>query len=474
MIKQNFNRPPNIKILINLGALLDIPTGFFVKGKHGENVLLGGLGTMTAIVGRGNRFKSTIANYMMLSATNRIFSTTETSISTYDTEINTHEDTLSRFIDRFEYLKDKNIINEGNWVVTDKTIYYGNVWFNELKKFIKSKKDNRSKLSINTPFLNREKEPMKTVVPTFSCIDSFTAFETEDVIKIQNENELGDAGGNTIHMRQGLSKMRFLMESPSLFGSINHYMMLVAHLGESINMNQSPYAPKPQKKLQYMKVGDKIKGVTDQFMFLMNNCWAVHETKTLLNQSTKTVEYPKNKDDNIIDDKDLNIAKITQLRGKSGPSGLNIDLVISQKEGVLPSLTEFYFIKNTDRYGLEGNNNNYHLSLLPEVNLNRTTVRSKIDTDVKLRRALNITAELLQMHQYHRGYKDILCTPKELYNDIKDLGYDWDVLLTKTRGWFTFNDDNHPLKFLSILDLLQIRSKTYEPYWIKELQCKKN
>ena len=42
-----------------------------------EMVLLGGLGPVTAVVGRGNMFKSTAIHYMKLSAMNRIFSTIE-------------------------------------------------------------------------------------------------------------------------------------------------------------------------------------------------------------------------------------------------------------------------------------------------------------------------------------------------------------------------------------------------------------
>lgn len=468
MLKQLFKQPSNVKVLINIGALMDVPTGFFIKGKHGEHILLGGLGAITAIVGRGNRYKSTALHYMMLSAADRLSSTAETSMSTYDTEINIHEHTLKRFISNFKYLSELDILEDGTWTITDKTIYYANTWYEELKKFLKSKKENSKKLMVDTPFLGRGgKEALQIVVPTFSEVDSFSEFETEDVAKMQEDNELGDSGANTIHMRQGLSKTRFLMDIPTLLGTSNHFMLMTAHLGDAVQIAAGPYAPTPVKKLQHMKVGDKIKGVTDKFFFLMNNCWHASNSTPLINQGTKGPEYPKAGQPVIAGDTDLNLVTLVQLRGKSGPSGFSIQIVLSQSEGVLASLTEFHYLKGNNRYGISGTMQHYSLDLLPEVKLSRTTVRSKIDNDLKLQRALNITSELSQLQQFHRTYGDLLCSPKELYDDIAKLGYDWDMILSETRGWWTVNDKDHPLKFLSILDLLKMRSGEYKPYWIK-------
>jgi hypothetical protein len=469
MIKQNFDQPSNIKYMINIGATLDIPTGFYVKGAHGESLLLGGLGGITAVVGRGNRYKSTIMHYMMLSAADKLSYKLETSMGTYDTEINIHEHALARLTERFDNFKDRNILNDGTWQVTDKTIYYANKWFEKLKEYLKVKEDNSKKLEVETPFLSRDKvTKQKMIMPTFSEVDSFSEFETENIAKMQDDNELGDSGGNTIHMRQGLDKTRFLMEVPTLFGSNNHFLLMTAHLGADIQVASGPYAAPPPKKLQHMKMGEKIKGVTDKFFFLMNNCWHATNATPLINQGTKGPEYPKNSTDNANADTDLNVVALTQLRGKSGPSGFTLDIVVSQYEGVLPSLTEFHYIKNEDRFGIEGSLQNYNLILYPEVKLSRTTVRSKIDSDNKLRRALNITSELRQIHQYYRHLDHILCTPKELYEDIKKLGYDWNMILDSTRGWWKPENDDHPLYFLSTMDLIHMRLGAYHPYWLEE------
>lgn len=476
-LNQTFDRPLPVKLLLNIGACLDVPTGFYIKGVNGQNILLGGLGAITAVVGRGNRFKSTILHYMMLSAMDRLYATVETSASTYDTEINIHEHALNRFINRFEQLSKRNILDEGIWAITDKTIYHGNQWHERMKEYLRVKRSHDKELQVTIPFFDRDNiTPLKTTVPTFAEIDSFSEFETEDVAKMQDENELGESGGNTIHMRQGLAKTRFLMEAPVLFNGHNHFLLITAHMDDAIEVSAGPYAPKPVKKLQHLKQGDKIKGVTGKFFFLMNNCWAAISAVPLTNQTTKGPEYPRNANDNIAGDVDLYEVTLVQLRGKSGPTGFNLTLVVSQSEGVLPSLTEFHAIKSFkdrqfDRFGISGSLQNYNLDLLPEVKLSRTTIRGKIETDPQLRRALTITSELCQMYQFHRDLSDVLVTPQELYDDLKQQGYDWNVLLD-TRSWWTVNDDQHPTPFLSTLDLCMMHSKNkhhpnaYFPYWM--------
>jgi hypothetical protein len=157
---------------------------------------------------------------------------------------------------------------------------------------------------------------------------------------------------------------------------------------------------------------------------------------------------------------------LKQLRSKSGPSGNTIEIIVSQTEGVLPGLTEFNYIKDSGRFGLNGSLQNYALDIYPECKLSRTTVRGKLDKDSKLRRAMNITSELCQIQEYFKAQSEYFCTPAELYKDLKELGYDWDMILSQTRGWWTVNNEIHPLKFLSAMDLLRMRKGEYKPYWL--------
>lgn len=470
-LQPNFTPSPAVKVMINIGALLDIPTGIYLRGKRGEHILNGGLGSLTGVVGIGNNFKSTVMHYMMLMGMSRM---TKSTGNTYDTEINIHESHLSKMASRMEEFKGENVIDTGRWVITDKTVYYANVWYQILKDFLKEKRKNAAKIMRKTPFLDRSgKANLEIMTPTFTEIDSFSEFETEDVAEIRNKNELGDAGGNTQHMRQGLAKTTFMMEIPALFGGSYNYTLMTAHIGKEIQMASGPMAPPPTVKLKHLKNGDKIKGATDKFTFIMNNCWHCFNAAPLINDGTKGPEYPRDPSDNLRLDTDLNKVTIRQLRSKSGPSGMAIDLIVSQSEGVLPSLTEFHYIKENDRFGISGTLQNYALDLLPDVKLSRTTVRSKIDENPELRRALNISSELCQMTAlWHHLPEGFLCTPKQLYDDLSAMGYDWKVLL-KSRGWWTLDDEDHPLPFLSTYDLCAMRQGTYVPYWLPKDQAAK-
>lgn len=465
LLKQTYDQPDPVKLLINVGACLDVPTGFFIKGIHGENILNGGIGGITAVVGRGNRYKSTILHYMMLAAMDRLFSTVQTSASTYDTEINIHEEALKRFILRFPNLKDLGLIENGHWVLTDRTQYHGNKWHEKTKEYLKMKEANSKDLKCSTSFFDRVGKPLSVTLPTFTEIDSFSEFDTEEIVRMQDENEIGDSGANMMHARLGLAKQRFMMEIPPVYSKVNHFLLITAQLGDSMQIASSPYAAPPVKKLQHMGQNDKIKGVSDKFFFLMNSCWHA-KSATLLMTKDKTPEYPRDSSDINSGDTDLNLVTLVQLRSKSGPSGYEISVVVSQSEGVLPEMTEFHYIKNMERFGLTGSLQSYSLDIYPDVKLSRTTVRGKLDSDVKLRRALNITSELCQLIEYKREYKALFCTPKELYEGIKEKGYDWDMILSNTRSWWCLEEDKNPLKYLSILDLLEMRVGKYKPYWL--------
>ena len=466
-----FDLAPEFRPSLNIGATLDIPTGNAVRGVHNETLWNGGLGSITAVAGAGNSFKSATSHYQNLSAMSKVAWVRPTSLSTYDTEINTNQQHLPIFFEAFPQFEGRDLFLTGEWSITDRSVYpYGNKWFEVFKEFITNKiKDGKSH-TYETPFLDRNgKDLFKMMMPTFGEIDSFSEFVTEDVDKMQQENEIGDSGMNTLHMRAALAKTAMLMQLPVLCGRGNHYLTMTSHMGKESTIGAGPYAPPPTKKLENLKNGDKLLGVTGKFNYLMSNCWHAYNTVPLMNQTTKAPEYPReNENDNTEMAADLKLVSLRQLRGKSGPTGITIDIIVSQSTGVEPSLTEFHLIKSFDRYGINGTMQHYALDLCPDIKLSRTTVRTKIDESERLRRALNITSEMLQLKQlFSHVYSDRLCTPKELIDDLTAKGYDWEQILA-TRGWYTLNNDKHPVPFLSTLDLLNMRAGTYTPYWLKK------
>ncbi len=461
-----FAQVPYVKLSYNVGCLLDIPTGVYEFGRHGESLLNGGVGPITGIVGYGNNFKSTFMQFMSLKVLAR-FSVFGSTMNTYDTEINIILSRLAALANKIEEFNGENPVDSGRWQITDKTLYFANEWYELWKEFIELKYKGLASCTYDTPFIDRDGTSlMRIAVPTISQVDSFTEFETQDAANMQADNELGDSGANTLFMRQGISKTRFLTDVPKLIAKANNPMFLTAHIGKEIPMDARAA---PVKKLQFLKNGDKIKGATDKFTFLTTNCWQCQNSLPMINDTTKGPEYPRHSEDNMKFDTDLFLVTVVNLRCKTGPSGLIMQIIVSQQDGVQASLSEFHYIKTVDRYGIGGNVQNYYLELAPEIKLSRTAIRGKIDKEPALRRALEITSEMCQMKMlWHNLDEGLMCTPKELYDDLKAMGYDWNVLLD-TRGWWTLDNDNQPKKFLSTMDLLRMRKKLYHPYWMELL-----
>lgn len=463
-VKPAFTQVDPYKFLLNVGCLMDYPTAELIEGVHGETFVNGGLSIFTAVAGKGNTFKSTILHYMTLAAANVVCdSGNYTYINVYDTEVNLSPTRYLKLASRFENFQKVDIVDTGICVVTDKTHHKGNEWFKITKDFLKDQKiKNKKQFTVSTPFLDKEGKPIYTIFPTFGEVDSISEFETSDIEDIQDKHQLGDSGGNTIHMRSGLAKTRLLMEIPSVCNGAGHYIGMTAHVGKDIPIQTGPVAI-PDKKLQHMRAGEKIKGVADKFFFLPTALWQTVSSSALNNQNTKGPEYPRRRDLPDEGSSDLNLVKLKMLRNKFGASGFTLDIIVSQEEGVLPTLTEFHYIKENGRWGLEGSLTNYHLDLLPDVSLSRTTVREKIDTDPKLRRAMRITADLLQIKQFMPRFPLSVPTPKELYDKIKE-EYDWEILFA-TRPHWTFNHYECPVPYLSTVDLIRMYHGLYKPYW---------
>ncbi len=451
---------------------MDIPTGKYVRGQKGENLMNGGLSVFTAVAGRGNTFKSTIAHYMILSAASKVTASgINTYINTYDTEVNVDRDRLARLANSFEEFGGVDIQQEGVWSVTDRSMHIGNEWYEILKDFLKKEKlKNKKDYTFQTPFVEKDGKPITTLFPTFGEIDSISAFETSDTQEIQNKNQLGDSGGNTIHMRLGLAKTRLIMETPGLCNTTAHYTIMTAHVGNESGMASAGPHAVPVKKLQHMRMGEKIKGVADNFFFLPNAVWQTMSASLLINQNTKGPEYPKTREQVDEGSQDLNIVQLKQLRNKSGPSGFTLPIIVSQRDGVLSSLTEFHYIKENGRFGLDGNNTTYNLALYPSVKIGRTTVRELIDNDPLFRKAIKFTSDLLQIKTFYKDLPLEIPDPLALYEKLAKT-YDWNVLLN-TRDFWTFNNYDYKTPYLSAYDLVEMYHDKYVPYWLKDSEKK--
>lgn len=459
---------PVVRPQYNIGCLFDIPTGIYHKGRRGEHVLMGGYGTTNSITGPGNSFKSDYLLFQQFSVLNRYPSSRG---NVYDTENSLTYARLNRVAAAFKNLRDLDIEKEMSKddpkvTLTQKADLAGDAYFEIIKEMAKEKQKARKSIKQTLPINDHNDEPVVTMIPHLMGIDSLSAFGVSAVQeKIVDKNAIGESGGNTLFMRDGAAKTQLILQLPNLCVNGDIYVGMTAHVGNTIEMD--PYAPKPIK-LAFTKSGTKQKGVPEKFQFINTHLIEVYNTKPLVHPTDKGPLYPK-VDADREKGNDLFIITSVNSRNKGGPSGVTFPIVVSQAEGILASLTEFHYIKEVGkRFGIGGNNTTFHLDLCPDINLGRTTVRNKIEENEEIQRALEITSEMLQMQLLWRGYdEDLFCTPKELYDDLTEMGYDWKELLA-TRGWWLSEEDEKidTTPFLSTMDLLEMRRGNYVPFWM--------
>ncbi len=479
-LKNHFKKAPKLRPQLNVGSVFDIPNGRWYIGKHGESILNGGIAYFTGVGGKGNTFKSTLMHFFVLQILNRYRSATS---NVYDTEMSLTNERMYQLAQHMPNIAGVDLEREERLLITDSTAMMGDEWFEAVKAYTAElvHKDNIKRNTRTTPFVDRESGAFFTSIkPTVGEVDSLSMFVTNAVQNIFDKAEIGNSSSNTGALRDAAVKTQMLNQLPALTAANGLYVLMSAHVGKQHTLDQ--YAP-PARQLAFLKGANAFKNVPEKFSFLPNNLYYVHSAEVLLNADKSGCEFPKDKDDKRKGDTDLQLLTVQNLRAKSGSTGMPFEVIVSQNEGVLMGLTEFNLIKSLDRFGLEGNVQNYQLALLPDVNLSRTTIRGKLDTDPKLVRAMEITAELAYMYNF--GYRtentldrpegldmeeirenDFTCTAKELYDDLKAKGYDWDVLL-KTRGYWVFEEDaKDDLPFLSTMDLLRMRAGLYHPYWL--------
>lgn len=477
-LKNHFKKAPKLRPQLNIGSVFDLPNGRYYIGKQGESILNGGLAYFTGVAGKGNTFKSTLMHHMNLTVLDR-YSCASSNV--YDTEMSLTNERMYQLASRMPFIGGLDLEAMDRMLITDSTAMMGEEWFDALKAY-GAEHVAKEKLKANTrttPFVDRENGGLFTsLVPMVVEIDSLSMLTTTAVQNVFEKNEIGSSGTNMSAMSDARIKTQMLNQFPAFTAAHGVYILTSAHVGKQHQLD--PYAP-PAKQLQFLKGPQAFKNVPEKFSFLTNNLYFVHSAEVLMTKDKTGCEFPKDSDDKRQGDTDLQLLTVQNLRAKSGPTGMPIEVIVSQNEGVHMSLTEFNLVKSLDRFGLEGNLQNYQLVLLPGVTLSRTSIRGKLDSNEKLRRAMEITAELAYM--YHYGYRtentvemapteeeqldnDLACTAKELYDDLKAKGYDWDVLLN-TRGYWVFEEDakDRP-PFLSTMDLLRMRAGLYHPYWM--------
>lgn len=455
---------PRARPQYNVGCLFDIPSGNIIRGKDGEPILNGGVAVVNSVAGPGNVGKTEILNFFFFKVMAGYGCSTGL---VYDTESSLTYDRLNRSANRHEKLADVDLSDPSmieRFRLTQSADILGDEYFDAIKEVKKERVKNGKKLWIETPFIGDNQEPIKVMKPILVDIDSLTEFKVSSVQdKLVDKNAVGESGANTQFMKDGAAKTQMITQLPNMGTQGGLCFFLVAHIGMGIDMD--PYAPKAPK-LTHSRSGTKTKGVPEKFSFINNNLYEIFDAKMLWNSSAdKAPKYPATEEDRVQGNTDLTLIHMVQTRNKNGPSGVKYELVMSQREGLLEHLTMYHFLKE-ENYGFEGNNTTFALNLLPDVKLQRTTVRNLIDENPRLRRAIEFTTHLRQMRKHWRNIDPTLhIYPDELYTKIIEQGYDWEVLYNTRGNWMFVEEEKGELPYLSTVGLLEMAAGRYKPKW---------
>lgn len=473
--------------MMNVMPMIDHLTGAWVKGLNGEDILVGGFAHHTGILSVANAGKTALGLHMFCAVGNRYRAVTG---HVYETEgtmpVKRVAECSSRLHDGTPFdIRDYEDDDDPRFMMIDGTSLKLDQWADKIseERDIRNKQRGVKKYEVTLPFALNKSRGNKIVTPLIVFIDSASEAEPTSAEKLTEEGTDAQKG-QTSFMRDGWVKTKVYghtMISLNTKGDI--FVISTASLDSFVDMNAAP-GRGPEKTMGHLAANKRMKGLGTAYKKRTSNIFQFGQPATAFKgtgAADKLPRYPRNKEDYYLGNKDLEKVTIQNLRGKVGGSGAPFELWRSQRDGILPGITEFEFCrtwgeKNIRDYGiLNAGQYQFALALLPDVSFRNTTLQELLNNSLEARRAMEFIFGM-KMEFFAKQSLEFVnyrCTPEELYKDIKELGYDWNILLN-TRGWWCFEEEKKEnLPYLSILSLLKMRVGDYHPEWYAKDLIKK-
>ena len=459
-------RASAVRPSLNAFSLIDHMTGSYHRGLHGAWYLNGGMSHIMGWAGRGNTFKTAASKAVSMRVAVRY---QPEWFETYDSENSfggiPRLQAFQQNIPEARHLDIPSLLEEGgSWNITDSSLELGDEWWKKYRDEMTNRRNIKEKDLLTTPFMELNGDSRKMPSPWLLDVDSFSGLRVNSVENMHDKANVGDSALNTEAMKSGAAKSQMMGQMPTVAAAAMYYMNLTAHAGDEIKMDM--YAPS-HKKLSGLKGDLKLKGVPENFTFLTNSCFIATSSGPLLDKNTKLPLFPHPDKPEVQGDTDLMVVRFEQLRGKGGPTGAFMDLIFSQREGLLVGLTEFYYLREyAGNYGMDvkGNNQGFTLHLYPEVFFTRKSVRKLLMEDPKFARAMAITAAMAYMHiNWFDMDSAIKLPPADVYTKIKEAGYDWNEILSDTVEYWYFLEHADTVKkpTITAMTLLQMAAGNY-------------
>lgn len=462
----NYYRPaPPTYPMPNTGTILDASAGHYVKGPNDSRIMNGGVCMFTVIAALPNMFKSVLAAGMS-GCVLRAFP--KALAHPHDTETTMVQGRFERMarsamsMGPGVYRVPENLMSEGRLFFTTSVDYGGTELFKILKQMAKDRWDKEGRIELEIINPNTGK-PYEYFNPLIEIWDSLSGLKTDSAEEMLDSGNVGTKDLNMLAMRVNSGKSQIVEQLPDLTAKHGIYVIATAHVGQQYQLD--PHTPNV-KILKWLGGDVKLKRVPENVSFQTGNCYIVTHMSPMNDKGIE--QWPWSPDEKDEKRNDLILLKVNNMRGKFGPSGIPHHIVVSQRDGWLPYMSNFMYLREAGKYGIVGNDRFYSLALMPDVKMQRTTVRTVFRDSTMMQRAALILTEMHWFFNRQKGEGGVdekyHVEPEALYEEIKAKGYDWNLLLN-TRFWHGPLNNDETVPFLSTLDILRMRVGEYHPAW---------
>ncbi|MCP4394450.1 MAG: hypothetical protein GY804_09335 [Alphaproteobacteria bacterium] len=440
-------------IHLNTGVTAwDMATGKYVRAMDGGWILDGGLSCLlVGITGREQCYKSTLAQ-SILTRVLLIYPQLEAMI--YDSE-NSLLDPLTRFTNFYGEEVARGLLERIS--VYNNTTHDLTDIVQLILEVVKEKKKLKQKDYLQTPFYDETTGGALYIIPpSIALMDSMTCSQSSVELDMLEKNEIDSSDNNVLALRDGNIKTKLVRAAVNFCPNSGICLLSTGHVGDKFNLN--PREPK-NKQLQYQNANEKVKGCGTGYTFL-NSILVQSKTPNLcLNSAKSGPRYPV-KGSNP---KELTETGLSYQRCKNNSAGDLIQAVFSQHEGLLSEITDYHLLISKKYFGLDGTKQHHALTLYPDVSFAKHTLREKCKKDYKLKRAMELTAELCYIQEYWNtsmiDYK-IDYNPVELKKAVEDHPkLNWNDILETRRTW-SLNEKKEPRKRMTIMDIFEALDAT--------------
>ena len=442
---------------LNTSTALDILTGVFELGENNKYYLNGGLPFMFGIGGRGGFYKSTVLESILVSCLYNYPYTEAYKIDTENNSLAPKKRMKNMCIYRYGPEFDADALLDRLKVTNISTT--SSAEFEELiKNICKYKEAHKKDLLVETPFLDKNGEPLKMWIPTFLIIDSLTLFVSSSEVDKSSTVSAESKDRNMDALRDGMFKRRLLMEWSRISCKYGIYFLLSAQVDDSYVADE--YS-RPEKQNQYTKLNDRFKGVGPMWEFLTNTLLQNFSPSPVTSSTDKKLPEYSSDGAGLVE---INELTTRILRCKTSPGGTIVPMLASQNYGVLPGLTYYHYLKKNGDFGFNvggvGKVNRYNM-LMPDVLLKRQNVIDVLRNNHELNRALEIMFQLKWIIDFWNTASFPFDIPKtaELFVEKIAAGSDLTISdIVNSRGYWTY-DKSNDRPYLSIFDILSILDK---------------